>query len=143
MPACKSAQAINEEARVIAEAISSMSASVRADILTCAAPGRLGRVRLSGRQADEPAQPVGGRRRALRTQLGLIDPDREATMSKFAAEEKAIRDAAAAQANAQAEQQRAAEAAHSERCAPWKRSELRRSACGTTSTTWACPTPHR
>ncbi|MPS34463.1 MAG: hypothetical protein E2593_04050 [Stenotrophomonas sp.] len=116
----KSAQAINEEARAIAEAISSMSASVRVDILTLrrAGPGWEESGYQAGRLTDLRNQLAAGG--DARTQLGLIDQIREATMSKFAAEEKAIRDAAAAQANAQAEQQRAAEAAHSEAMRSWE-----------------------
>lgn len=116
----KSAQAINEEARAIAEAIGSMSASVRADILTLrrAGPGWDESGYQAGQIADLRNQLAAGG--DARTQLGLIDQIREATMSKFAAEEKAIRDAAAAQANAQAEQQRAAEAAHSEAMRSWE-----------------------
>lgn len=116
----KSAQAINEEARAIAEAISSMSASVRADILTLrrAGPGWDESGYQAGQITDLRNQLAAGG--DARSQLGLIDQIREATMSKFAAEEKAIRDAAAAQANAQAEQQRAAEAAHSEAMRSWE-----------------------
>ena len=85
----KSAQAINEEARAIAEAISSMSASVRADILTLrrAGPGWDESGYQAGQITDLRNQLAAGG--DARTQLGLIDQIREATMSKFAAEEKA------------------------------------------------------
>lgn len=116
----KSAQAINEEARAIAEAISSMSASIRGDILTLrrAGPGWDESGYQAGQISDLRNQLAAGG--DARTQMGLIDKIREATMARFAAEEKAIRDAASAQASAQAEQQRAAEAAHNEAVRAWE-----------------------